>query len=240
MRYGIISDIHGNWEALTAVLHQCQKQNVQAYLCLGDIVGYGANPRECLDLVVKLKAVTVAGNHDWAVSGRLDASYFTEDGKTAILWTRNKLAFEDIHRLNSLEPVYKTKEFVMVHGGLNHPSRFNYMVDTADASETFEIMDRPVCFVGHTHVPKIFICHKRVYQLPETTIEINPACRYIVNVGSVGQPRDGNPMAGYGIYDSEARTVEIKRVPYDIKTAQTKILEAGLPMALARRLSAGH
>jgi diadenosine tetraphosphatase ApaH/serine/threonine PP2A family protein phosphatase len=102
-------------------------------------------------------------------------------------------------------------------------------------------MDRPVCFVGHTHVPRIFVYHNRnVYQIPETTTELNPVGRYIVNAGSVGQPRDGNPLASYGIYDSEARTVEIKRVPYDIKAARTKILSAGLPAVLAQRLSVGR
>lgn len=240
MRYAVISDIHGNLEALMAVLQECQNLRVENFLCIGDIVGYGANPKECLDLVRKMKAKTVAGNHDWAVSGRLDASYFTEDGKAAIFWTRNKVTFEDIASLHSLPMVYKDQDFLMVHGTLHEPEMFHYLFKIDESVSTFDLMDRPVCFVGHTHVPVIFIESKgRVYRAPSAEIEIKQDCRYIVNVGSVGQPRDGNPLASFCIFDTKAQMIEIRRVQYDISSAQKKILEAGLPKALAERLASG-
>lgn len=240
MRYGILSDIHGNLEALKAVLDQCRKQNVQGYLCLGDIVGYGANPRECLNLIRDIKAVTIAGNHDWATSGRLDARYFMDDGKAAILWTRNHITFEDIQWLNDLELVYKGKEFLIVHGSLQDPSHFHYLRNTAEAEETFVKMDRPVCFVGHTHRPDIFVYQrKNVYELAVFEIEVDLMSRYIVNVGSIGQSRDGNPMASYCIFDTDTKVIEINRVRYDFKATQLKIIEAGLPLALAKRLEIG-
>jgi predicted phosphodiesterase len=240
MRYAILSDIHGNLEAFEAVLGECRKLKVESFLCAGDIVGYGANPKECLSLVKKLKMVTVAGNHDWAVSGKLDFSHFTPDGQAAVIWTRSKISFEDIPYLNDLPLTLQSKDCVLVHGTLNHPEHFIYLTSMAKAEATFELMSVPVCFVGHTHVPTVYI--KRDGQILESDVldmEINSNFKYIVNPGSVGQPRDGNPLASFCIYDTTQKTLEQHRVIYDVKKAQQKIMEANLPQTLALRLARG-
>ncbi len=240
MRYAVISDIHGNLEALQAVLRECTLARVQALLCAGDIVGYGANPKECLAIVRQFKAVTVAGNHDWAVGGRLDFSHFTDDGRAAVEWTRGHVSMEDIAFLNALELVVKNKDCILVHSSLYEPQQFRYMTELSKAKPSLGIMDVPVCFIGHTHVPGAFVeGDGRYYYLKNSTIEIQPHYKYMVNVGSVGQSRDGNPMASFCIYDTEVQTIELRRVPYNIHEAQRKILEVGLPKNLAFRLALG-
>ena len=240
MRYGVVSDIHSNWEALEAVLAECRKLRVGALLCCGDVVGYGADPKKCLDALRKLNVPVVAGNHDWAVSGRLDSSYFTQDGKAAVVWTRTRLGLEDITYLNALPLQLKNKDCILVHSSLKDPVHFTYLTDPAKAADAFAVMEDHVCFVGHTHVPVIFTkCGANIYK-NDGAIEINPECKYIVNAGSVGQPRDGNPLASFCVYDTAVKTIEIRRVLYDVRTAQQKILEAGLPQALSVRLAAGQ
>jgi len=241
MRYGIISDIHGNLEALQTVLQSCHRQNVQNILCIGDIVGYGASPGECIAALKEAEAICVAGNHDWAVAARLDASYFSSDGKEAINWTRSKISIEDITLLSMLNLVCTSDEVMMVHSSPFQPEAFTYLTDVAKATKAFSALSHPVCFIGHTHVPRIFA--KRDNNIVNTKtfeFEVHPDYQYIVNVGSVGQPRDGNPMASYGIYDSETQMIELKRVQYDIQTAQKKIVNAGLPEILAQRLMHGR
>jgi len=240
MRYAVISDIHGNLEGLQAVLRECSLAKVQAILCTGDIVGYGANPKECLAIIRQFKIITVAGNHDWAVGGRLDFSHFTDDGRAAVEWTRGNISMEDIAYLNGLELVVKNKDCILVHASLDHPKEFRYMTNVSKVTESFTLMDVPVCFIGHTHVQGVFVqADGKFYYLDNSTIEIQPRYKYIVNSGSVGQPRDGNPMAGFCIYDTQLQTIELRRVPYNIHEAQKKILEAGLPQNLAFRLSLG-
>ncbi|MBL8013667.1 MAG: metallophosphoesterase, partial [Candidatus Omnitrophica bacterium] len=181
MRYAILSDIHGNWEALQAVIAECERMRIEMFLCAGDVVGYGANPRECIRLLGQIKASVVAGNHDWAVSGRLDASYFTEDGKAAVEWTRSQISFETIQALNHLPLIYKNKDLIVVHATLSFPEKFIYLDDYPKAEATFELMDRPVCFVGHTHVPQIYVQHnERMYLLSQQEVEINDSSKYIV------------------------------------------------------------
>ncbi|MBF0571571.1 MAG: metallophosphoesterase family protein [Candidatus Omnitrophica bacterium] len=241
MRYGVVSDIHGNLEALKAVLGECRKLNVDSLLCCGDIAGYGADPKECLGLVRKLKAVAVAGNHDWAVSGKLDFSYFTPDGQAAVVWTRSHLAIEDIFYLNNLPLSLKNKDCTLVHGTLLNPQQFVYLTNETQAADTFALMDTQVCFVGHTHVPKVFIEREgNICQSDILDIELNAKYKYIVNLGSVGQPRDGNPLAGFCIYDTALRMIENHRVLYDINKAQQKILDTNLPETLALRLTRGE
>jgi predicted phosphodiesterase len=241
MRYGIITDIHGNLEALQEVLKECRAKRVQTLLCAGDIVGYGASPKECVALIRQWKAVVVAGNHDWAVSGRLDFSHFTEDGKAAIEWTRSFVSLEDIAFLNSLELSVKNKDAILAHASLHQPGQFMYMTNVAKIIPSFALMDVPVCFIGHTHVPGIYVeSDQKFYDLKDSTIEIDLKNKYIVNAGSVGQPRDGNPMASFCLYDTELKMIELRRVPYDIASAQQKIIKAGLPHSLALRLAKGE
>lgn len=241
MRYAVLSDIHSNWEALEAVIQECSNLKVEMILCGGDIVGYGASPRECLHAVRQLKMVTVAGNHDWAVCGRLDPTYFTDDGKTAAMWTRSKISIEDIQYLSGLPVTLQNKECALVHASLHVPDRFTYLTDVNRASSSFALMQTQVCFIGHTHVPKVFIeSAGRMLQTDQTEIEVDLQSKFIVNVGSVGQPRDGNPMACFCIYDSQRRSISIRRVAYDVERAQQKIITAGLPLTLASRLAQGQ
>jgi diadenosine tetraphosphatase ApaH/serine/threonine PP2A family protein phosphatase len=240
MRYGIISDIHGNLEALTAVLTECRRINVGSILCAGDIVGYGADPRACLKIIRDLKAPTVAGNHDWAVAGKLDFSYFTSDGRAAVIWSQGQLTLEDMTYLNGLPLLLKNQDCILVHGTPNQPEEFTYLTDSAQAAEGFLAVDAGVCFVGHTHVPSVFIQRDDGVMLSDRLdFDVDMQYKYIVNLGSVGQPRDGNPMASFCVYDSAVGAVENHRVIYDIKTAQEKILRAGLPETLAMRLERG-
>lgn len=241
MRYGIISDIHSNLEALEAVREDALKEGVDLFFSSGDIVGYGANPNECLDIIKALNVSIAAGNHDWAAGAKFDAQYFNPLALEAIVWTKQVLSKENLAFLSDLELVFKNQDFILVHGSLDQPADFIYLGKGSQAKETFSLMDRNVCFIGHTHIPRIFIQQKEkiVFSGP-LNIELQKGCKYIVNAGSVGQPRDRNPLASYCIFDSVRQTVEIKRVPYDILRAQKKIRAAGLPEYLAERLEYGE
>jgi len=240
MRYAILSDIHGNLPALKAVLKDCIHQKVETFLCAGDIIGYGAYPHECIDIVRQVTSVCVGGNHDWAAAGRLDASYFTEDGKAAIAWTRARMSLDEIQYLTSLSLTERHEDFEIAHGSILNPSQFVYLDDVIKASEVFPLMQSAVCFVGHTHTPQVFIFHNdQVTFSLSDTIEMDSDCKYLINVGSVGQPRDGNPLASYCLYDTDFKIIQIKRQSYDIQAAQTKIIESGLPSSLAKRLAEG-
>ena len=240
MRYAILADIHSNIEALDSVLKNCQQQKIDGIFCAGDIVGYGANPLECLQRLGEVQAICVAGNHDWAVSGRLNASYFTNDGKAALAWTRNKLPLDYVQFFNKLELCYQHSDFEMVHSSPLHPERFSYLDDISKVAQAVGHMKTSVCFIGHTHVPRIYVSHaEQVTFYANNEIDIIPGNKYLVNVGSVGQPRDGNSLASFAIFDTELKTIRIQRQKYDIPAAQAKIISAGLPKALADRLSFG-
>lgn len=242
MRYAVISDIHSNLEALKAVLAELSKEHIDSYLCAGDIVGYGADPAECIKLVSSLKpGVIIAGNHDWGVVDLLDLEYFNDYAKDAIIWTKEKVNQNDKDWLKKLKIESEEKEAVIVHGTLNEPKEFHYILDESDAVHTFRLMSRPVCFVGHSHIPGIF-SYQEGAALPVEGAKVNVDIdkKYIVNAGSVGQPRDGDPRASFIIYDSAKHEIEIKRVEYDIRLAQKKILEARLPERLAQRLLEGR
>jgi predicted phosphodiesterase len=242
MRYGIFADIHSNLEALEAVRKAYRGESIDQYLCVGDVVGYAANPRECIEKIKGLLAITVAGNHDWAAVNLFSVDYFNPAALQAILWTRDSLDDKSRCFLGSLKLLYKNEDLTLVHGTLNKPEDFNYMTDSYVAEETFGILENKICFVGHSHVAGIFIKDKdgRINYLLDNCIGIKKENRYIVNVGSVGQPRDGNHKAAYCIYDTRKREVQIKRIDYDIKTASRKIIAAGLPPFLGERLFLGR
>ena len=241
MRYGIFSDIHANLEALESVAEALKQKDIDFYWCPGDIVGYGANPKECIELVKELKAVSVAGNHDWAVLGKIDLQYFNPIAKAAVLWTQDRVSVEETKFLTRLPLVFHDEEIMMVHATLPRPEDFGYLIKMATAQEMFPLLARNICFIGHTHVPFIIKNRQGELKVEETLkIKTEAGCQYIVNVGSVGQPRDGNPNAAYCIFDSDSRTIAIERVEYDLPKAQKKIIEAGLPSVLADRLSVGR
>lgn len=243
MRYGIFGDIHGNRDALQAVLAALEGERVDVKICLGDIVGYGAEPRECIQDVRRLGCMTLAGNHDHAAIDRLDVEFFNAFAKQAALWTRQQLSNEDKQFLAGLGFVDHHEHFACVHGSLHGPELFNYIATIFDAELSFEALDKPVLFYGHTHIPITFFDTTPMTFTTEGEIRITSDMKALVNVGSVGQPRDEDPRASYAVYevgDSNGEgVVYIRRVPYDVASASRKIIAAGLPEPLAIRLELG-
>jgi len=241
MRYGIFSDIHGNLEAFEAVLAACRQEAIDKFFCLGDIVGYGADPQQCIAEVRSLNAITVAGNHDRAVVDLFDKEYFNPYALEAIVWTKGVLNDFEKDFLRNLPLQHSEETFMLAHAGPEDPGRFLYLFEAEDVSKSFAEMKRPICFVGHTHIPRTFILQGgRVSLCEKEKFQADPRALYICNIGSVGQPRDNNPEAAYCIFDSKKMLVEIKRIGYNINRAQAKIREAGLSEFLAARLSQGR
>ncbi|MFH1622104.1 MAG: metallophosphoesterase family protein [Candidatus Omnitrophota bacterium] len=242
MRYAIFSDIHSNLEALENVLAAYDKEGVDKYLCVGDIVGYGANPKECIQIIRDRSIITVAGNHDWAIGGKFSIHYFNPYAREAIFWTEEQLDKTEWEYLNSLELVYQEEDFCLVHGSLTKPEYFEYLFELSDTRDSFEAMRTNLCFVGHTHSPITFTkdSSDRINFTKEQNIKVEDNKKYVINVGSVGQPRDGDSRGCFCIYDSKERTIQIKRFEYDIKAAQSKILNVKLPSLLATRLGLGQ
>ena len=241
LRYGIFSDVHSNQEALDAVLSFFKKEGVEEYLCGGDTVGYGAEPRECIAKIRSLGTKGVGGNHDWACVGMFSAEEFNPLAKEAILWTRDVLGEQELNFLKSLRNIDTFGDITVVHGSLDSPEEFRYIVDAESASPTLNLLQTKVCFVGHSHLPMIISKDRegRVDLHRGGKAKMEKDHRYLVNVGSVGQPRDGDSRATCAIFDSDKSFVAIERVPYDIASAQKKMIRAGLPSFLAARLSEG-
>jgi predicted phosphodiesterase len=240
MRYAIISDIHGNYDALEVVLADIDKSAVDRTVCLGDVVGYGAQPRECIAALRERNILTIAGNHDYACIGKTNINYFNAFAKEATLWTRKVCTEDDKNWLKSLSLVEYLEDFTMVHGTLYAPELFDYILTTYDAYLSLQLLETPVCFLGHSHVPINFIWEDMISFNYDREIDVRPGVKLLVNVGSVGQPRDDNPRASYAIYDAEKKRVEIRRLEYDVEAAARKIREAGLPAALGERLKVGR
>jgi predicted phosphodiesterase len=239
LKYGIIADIHSNLEALEAVLAACEEQSVDAYLSTGDIVGYGANPCECIDRIVELDTLVTAGNHDWAAAERLSLDYFNPYAREAIYWTQERLTKAQMQYLHDLNLIEMVEDVTLVHGTLYDPENFDYLLTAYDAHLSLQMLETRLCLVGHSHVPITFLLDGSVSYSFDTEIDLNGLTKAIVNPGSVGQPRDENPKAAFGIYDSETGVVRVERIDYDIEKATAKILRAGLPEVLAERLWLG-
>ena len=241
-----MSDLHGNWQALEAVVREAAGGWDQA-LCCGDLVGYGAEPNPVVDWVRANCAVVVRGNHDKVSTGQEDLEWFNPVARAAALWTLHNLTTANIEYIRGL-----SKGPVLLDGfQVLHGSPFDedeYVMAASEAGQAFGYLESRLAFFGHTHVQGGFIWnHSRVETIPATStrsrrrkMEVDPECGYLVNPGSVGQPRDGDPRAAYVLYDSGARMVTYCRVPYDVAAAQEKIREAGLPPILADRLSLGR
>ncbi len=241
MRYALISDIHSNLQALEAVVGACRNKAIDHFLCLGDIVGYGANPNECLDLVQKLKTITVAGNHDWGLVGKKSIEYFNSIAVGALCWSRRVLSESKQDVLAELPLIHKGRDFILVHGTYHHPEHFEYMIDPSAAKQSFQILDKTLCFVGHSHIPGVFrYKDENISYTSEVYFSVDENARYIINVGSVGQPRDRDPRSSFCIYDSDQKTVRGERVHYNIEGAQKAIIGAGLSGFLASRLKVGQ
>ncbi len=242
MIYGIISDVHGNLEALLAVLKSIKSygEKIEKIICLGDIVGYGADPAECIIITREVSDVILAGNHDFAVCGLTDIDDFNDYAKKAVLWSREALDEDQINFLKGLPLKHSEKNVDFVHSSLHRSESWRYLSGTPDTYIDFQIMEKKVLFVGHTHVPVIFEnAGVEVKRLNLSRLSLNPKKKYIINPGSVGQPRDGDPRASFAVFNEKNKSVEIVRVEYEIEKAQKKILNAGLPEVLATRLSYG-
>lgn len=244
MKYAIISDVHSNLEAFQTVIDEVKKEKVDKYLFVGDIVGYAANPCECIAELKKLECVAVAGNHDWGAVELSSIENFNSYAKEAIEWTMNQLSEKDKKFLKKLPLVKTIDDITLVHSTLLNPEKWEYIRSTFQAHKSIDIQETSLLFAGHSHVPITFLEPSQIKGpirfAKEEKIQIQDGYKYFINVGSVGQPRDGNPNACYGIYDKKNQTVEIKRIEYDVKKAQEKILEAGLPPRLAERLESGE
>lgn len=240
MRYAIFGDIHGNSEALAAVFADIEKECVDRYVCLGDIVGYGAEPRECLREIRSRGIDTVLGNHDSAAVGDTPLDYFNPYARVAVEWTAKKLSEDEEEWISGLPLVRNYDGFTVVHATLSNPKEWDYILGLDSARKCFELLATQVCFVGHSHVPVVFMSDGSITFSRESETVLEKGCRYIVNAGSVGQPRDGDARASYAILDWKAGRVEIRRVPYDYESTQEKILKAGLPPSLALRLGLGR
>jgi predicted phosphodiesterase len=238
-KYAILGDIHSNWEALTAVLADAESHGVDTYVCVGDIVGYNANPAECLEKIRSLCVAVVRGNHDHYVSHDECLEDFHPLAANVIDWTRRQLSREQIQYLKNLRLSRMVDGFTIVHSTLDMPEKWGYVIDALDADANFNYQTSSVCFHGHTHVPVVFERQGRVVRSSFTTFNTTLGRKCFINTGSVGQPRDGDPRASYLIYEPSARRVDLRRVEYDIATTQRKIIEAGLPERLARRLEQG-
>lgn len=241
MKYAIFSDMHGNLEAYTAVLNEMRKEGPSRYICAGDIVGYGADPSECIRLTKEIDPVIVCGNHDWAAVGKTSIEYFNEYAKRAVLWTSSALTAEEKGYLEALDLVHVDQEISLVHGTLMRPESFDYVFNAGTAYAVLDMMKTRVGIIGHTHVPAIYSLEDgKLDRTPGSIKQMSRGGKYLINVGSIGQPRDGDPRAAYCIWDIDTDTIEIKRVQYDIGKAQRKMLDAGLPERLAHRLMRGR
>ena len=243
MRHAILADIHSNLAAFEAVLEDSEKRGgFEEIWCLGDVVGYGPDPGECLQLLRQHRHLCIAGNHDWAAVGEVDTSYFNPEAAAACHWTASQLRPEDIDYLRHLPLTLHQDDFTLAHGSPREPI-WEYILSTQTAKANFAYFDTRFCLIGHSHVPLIFdldqanLC--QLHQLPGELFLKQEENRLIINCGGVGQPRDGDPRASYAILDDEKGVIYHYRVHYDISTTQQKMVKAGLPLRLANRLSYG-
>jgi diadenosine tetraphosphatase ApaH/serine/threonine PP2A family protein phosphatase len=243
MRCAIIADIHSNLAAFQAVLDDIKMQEIDKIWCLGDIVGYGPDPHECIELLRETDNICVAGNHDRAVIGQLDISSFNPNAAEAVEWTAERLSIGDITYLKNLPESIEDGDFLLVHGSPREPI-MEYILSISVARQNFDCFRTKYCLIGHTHIPQAYsfdeedIC--TVTRFVPTVKLVTGEIRLIINPGAVGQPRDGNPDASYAIYDNGTKTVQLRRVPYDIRKTQDRIMESGLPPRLAYRLESGE
>lgn len=270
MKFAIISDIHANMDAFRVVVDKCTELAVDKYICLGDIVGYNAEPKECMDLIRSLNPIAVVkGNHDeYASNNDETMEGFNPHAKQAVLWTKAQLNDEERQWLSSLpmRATIKNTNITIVHATLDSPESWGYIFDAHHAADNFSYQFTQLCFCGHSHVPITFVkkpismqdgapieeytewsykkeegmIPQNITQADSIELQLQNGFKYLINVGSVGQPRNRDPRASFAVYDVEAKTITRYRLPYDIVSAQAKIREAGLPDRLAARLERGN
>jgi len=239
MKYAIFGDIHANLEALETVLYDASERGCTDYVCIGDIVGYNANPVECLNRVRDMNCPVVKGNHDEEAILDTSLEGLNPLAKRAMEWTRAQLNEKDRKWLGDLKLVRQVKDFTIVHATLDTPGGWHYVQNKFDAGVSFSYQFTQLCFYGHTHTPIIYRKRDRVEALDGTEVTLQDGDKYFINTGSVGQPRDGDWRSSYAVYDVASKNIQIHRLEYDIQTAQRKIIDAGLPEMLAHRLALG-
>ena len=242
MRVAVLSDIHGNIHALEAVLAAAEAEPIEELWCLGDLVGYGARPNECCAAVEEGASICLVGNHDLAVRGTIDLAEFSGDAGAAARWTRTVLSPASLAFLERLDPTGKRADVALFHGGGRDPV-WEYVLSDEAALATLELTEEPVVLVGHSHVA-LYVSPRADHLdggLAPAGTEVDLARgRALLNPGSVGQPRDGDPRAAYLLLDLDARTASFRRVEYDVEATQAEIRAAGLPETLASRLVVGQ
>lgn len=241
MKYAILGDIHANLEAMEAVLNDADQQGVTHFACTGDVVGYNADPKACLKQIRSLGCKIVQGNHDYYAGCNESMELFTPLAQKSIYWTRKQLSLPDRKYLRTLPLIEDIENFTLVHSSLSGPQRWNYIFKQTAAEVHFQNQFNNVCFFGHTHVPLAFVQGEQAVEKGfYDVLTIRQGFKYLINVGSVGQPRDRNPKSAYAIYDLDAQTVTMRRLEYDMPKAQKKIRAAGLPFRNALRLERGR
>lgn len=242
MRIAILSDIHSNYEALTAVLEYCRFNRIHKYVCLGDVVGYGADPNPCCELMRQVASVTLLGNHDAAVAGMMDTEYYYPAARQALFWTREQLSEDNFRWLYGLPYTYHMDNLGFFHSAPIMPSGFFYVVRNEDAQAHLKVFDRlqEFNFVGHSHLTNQYLLGpRRAKDVTGKSVGFQHDKKWIINVGSVGQPRDRDNRACFGIFDTDEQTFEHVRIDYDIDATAGKILRAGLDEKFAKRLFVG-
>lgn len=230
MRYGIISDIHGNLEALQTALDHIKTLGVDEIVCLGDVVGYGPNPNECVDLIRTHCKNVVKGNHDAAAVDLSETVYMNKLAREAAMWTNGRLDSGAKEYLTNLPMQLDIPNAILVHASPFEPREWHYIMTNLDADLAFHHFDTPVCFIGHTHRATIFTSHGNNHGINE---------KRIINVGSIGQPRDKDPKLSFGLFDTDTLEYENIRLPYEVDKTADKMYVAGLPSELAERLFYG-
>ena len=236
MRIAIISDIHANLEALNKALSIIDEQRPDEIVCLGDVVGYGPDPNQCVDIIRERASVILMGNHDFAVTHTEATENFNPIAKEAVFWTREKITGDNLHFLSSLPYTSKRDDILFVHSTPMEPENWHYVFTWNDAMAQFDHFDESICFIGHSHVPQIFFNNTDV----PISFSLSRAARYLINVGSIGQPRDGNPKLSFGILNTDEWHYQPFRSDYDVELTAKKIKDSGLPTFLADRLVKGR
>ncbi|MCZ6776435.1 MAG: metallophosphoesterase family protein [Ignavibacteria bacterium] len=233
MRLAILSDIHANLSALTSVLAFLDTNEVDEIYCLGDVVGYGPFPNECADLVIKRCTATVMGNHESGLLGKTPLDQFNKPGQKALRWTEKQITTQHLTYLSSLPLVTVEHGLTFVHASPSRPAEWTYVLTLTEVQESFYAFSTQICFIGHTHIP--------IVVGEDLSIDaFRQGSRFLINVGSVGQPRDGNPKTSFGLLDTEAWSYRLIRLQYDVHETANAIIKRGLPKVLARRLLDGH
>ena len=252
MKFAVVADIHANLSALEAVLRDIEERGgVDGIWCLGDIVGYGPDPRQCISLVQKIGSSCIAGNHDWAAIGKVDLAEFNNEAAAAVRWTRCQLTYSEIEYLAGLPLLLERDKFTLAHGSPRYPV-WEYILTADEAEANFACFKTPYSLVGHSHLPLLFEIEECAASIEnENRIKavqrkLSEGCpqelrqrRAIINPGGVGQPRDDDPRASYGLYDDQSCTFTLFRVSYDIPAVQSRMAAAGLPSRLIERLDYG-